>query len=106
MSLKVDLSQGKGLINESRRKQSRENILTEETVNKVPEAADKSAEVGEMRGRVEQQEAHRDQQRTCLDAVGSANSHGKDKLMPVHCPSMQAGTHPTQGIGPHPSWGC
>lgn len=34
MSLKVDLSQGKGLINESRRKQSKENILTKETVYK------------------------------------------------------------------------
>ena len=97
MSLKVDLSQGKGLINESRRKQSRENILTEETVYKVPEAADKSAEVGEMRGRVEQQEAHRDQQGACLDAVGSANSHGKYKHMPVHCPSMQAGPTPLKG---------
>lgn len=97
MSLKVDLSQGKGLINESRRKQSRENILTEETVYKVPEAADKSAEVGEMRGRVEQQEAHRDQQGACLDAVGSANSHGKDKHMPVHCPSMQSGPTPLKG---------
>lgn len=88
MSLKVDVSQGKGLINGSRRKQGRENILTEETVYKVPEAADKSAEVGGTRGRMEQQEAQRHQQRMCLDAVGSANSHGKDKHMPVHCPSM------------------
>lgn len=61
MSLKVDVSQGKGLINGSRRKQARENILTEETVYKVPEAADKSAEVGGTRGRMEQQEAQRHQ---------------------------------------------
>ena len=45
-----------------------------------------------MRGRVEQQEAHRDQQRMCLDAVGYANSHGKDEHMPVQ--PIHAGRNP------------
>lgn len=40
-------------ISEGKREQSAENILPEETVSKVPEAADKKAEVGEMKGQVE-----------------------------------------------------
>ena len=40
-------------IREGKREQGRENILTEETVCKVPEAADRKAEVGEMKGQVE-----------------------------------------------------